>query len=154
MKLTHILAVAVITGLSSLAAPSASAIVPIGGGRGPMPAPPPGWVYRYVGPVYRTVSEQVWVAEARRLVATWVEIAPGRMEQVYREVITPGHWETRTRQELVSAGHYELVQITSPPIYIPPRIVVVNPGTAGVEGYATGSGEDLSKFSGLSEWPK
>ncbi|HVT82360.1 MAG TPA: hypothetical protein VHM90_17080 [Phycisphaerae bacterium] len=151
MKLT-LLAAAAIAAVSMFTAAPASAIVPIGG-RGPLPVAPPGWVYRYVGPVYRTVADQVWIAETRRLVPVWVETSPGRMEQVYREVITPGHWETRTRQELVSAGHYELVQI-SPPIYIPPRVVVVNPGTAGVEGYASGQGEDMSKFSGLSEWPK
>jgi hypothetical protein len=162
MKAAFILASLALAAASSAFAPNAAAqaveIVPAPGGGGriiaPRPLPPPGWVYRWVAPLYRTVTEQVWIPESRRMVAVWVEIVPGRLEQVWREVVTPGHWETRTRQELVSAGHYELVRIDPPIIIDPPRIFVTGPRTVGVEGYASGPGEDLSKFSGLSEWPR
>jgi hypothetical protein len=142
-----------------------------GAGRGiiapprPSPVPPVGWEYVWVAPVYRTVTEQNWVPEKVQWVAEWREISPGRYQQVWRQIVTPGYWQTTTRRVLVSAGHWELVAINPPPppfieppivlppVY-PPPIIVRNPGTVGVEGYARGGGEDLSKFSPLMEWPK
>ncbi len=153
MKLLQILSCVVICAAATLPAP-AGAQFSGGRGSGPRPAPPPGWVYRYIAPVYRTVTDQIWVAESRQLVPAWIETSPGRMEQVWREVVTPGHWMTSSHQELVAAGHYDLVQVDPPVVIMPqPRVVFVNPGTAGVEGYASAPTEDLSKFSGLAEWP-
>ncbi len=132
----------------------------------PTPAPPLGWQYVWVAPVYRTVTERNWVPERVQWVAEWREISPGRYEQVWRQIVTPGYWQTTTRQVLVSAGHWELVAINPPPppflpppivvpppVY-PPPIIVRGPGTVGVEGYRSSGGEDLSKFSPLTEWPK
>jgi hypothetical protein len=166
-----------VAGVALLGASAASGIVPIGGGgvaiiRPPTPAPPPGWVYRWVAPMYQTITEQVWVPERVEWVKQWMEITPGHLEQVLRQVVTPGHYETRTRRVLVSDGHYELVRIEPPPIIVEPPIVIrppiivdppivirppivaPNPRTVGVEGYKSGAGEDLSKFSPLKEWPK
>jgi hypothetical protein len=117
------------------------------------PEPPPGYVYRWVPPVYQTVYERTWIEEVRRQVCDWVQVAPGRWEQVWTTTIIPAHWEMIARRELVSAGYWELVRIEMPP----PRPVpmpAANPGTVGVEGYQQRGGEDLSKFSGLSEWPE
>ncbi len=152
-----------VAGMAMWGAGAALAVAP-GGGRGvtiirPTPAPPAGWVYRWVGPVYQTISDRVWVPEKVEMVPQWMEIG-GRLEQVWRQVVTPGRWELHTRQVLVSEGHYELVRIEpppviiSPPIVINPPVVVRNPGTVGVEGYKSGPTEDLSKFSPLKEWPK
>jgi len=134
-----------------------------GSGRGPTivrptPAPPPGWVYRWIGPVYQTIPDRIWIADRIEMVREWVEISPGRLEQVWRQIVTPGHYETTTRRVLVSDGHYELVRVDppvyiSPPIIVSPPVVVWNPGTVGVDGYKTVSTEDLSKFSPLTEWP-
>jgi hypothetical protein len=120
------------------------------------PTPPYGYTYRWVPPQYRTVVERVWVPERTQMVEDWVQISPGKWEKVWRTVTIPGHYETVRRTELVAAGYWQLVRV-DPPVYprpVPmPRPVVSEPGTVGVEGYSKGSGEDLSKFSGLSEWP-
>ena len=132
----------------------AAAIVPIGP-RPPGPAPA-GWVYRYVPPVYRTIADRVWISERVEWVSEWAWVN-GQYQQVYRQVVRPGHYETTTRQVLVAAGYWQLVRLDPPPRPMPmprPYPVVVNPGTVGVEGYRSGPGEDLSPFSGLSEWPK
>ncbi len=123
--------------------------------RPPGPAPA-GWVYRYVPPAYQTVLDRVWIPGSVEWVSEWVWI-DGRYQQVMRQVVRPGHYETTTRQVMVSAGYWQLVRIDPVPGPIPvplPRPVVVNPETVGVEGYRSGPGEDLSMFSGLSEWPK
>ena len=131
----------------------------------PTPMPPGGYQYVWVAPVYQNVTDQSWVAERVEWVAEWREFSPGRYEQVWRQIVTPGYWVTSTRRVLVSAGHWELIAISPPPpIFIDPPIVVrppVNPpiivrspGTVGVDGYGGGSVEDLSKFSSLREWPK
>ena len=149
-----------VAGVALLGTGAASAMVPIGG-RGvtiirpaPTPMPPPGWEYRWVAPVYQTITEQAWVPERVEWVQQWMEITPGHLEQVLRQVVTPGHYETRSRRVLLSDGHYELVRVERPPIIISPPIivnppivvyppVVVNPRTVGVEGYRSGAGEDL-----------
>jgi hypothetical protein len=153
MKLAQILRCTAIAAAIALAVPARAQA---GGGRiiSPRPVPPPGWVYRYVAPVYRTVMDQMWVAESRQLVPVWVETSPGCMEQAWREIVTPGRWMTTSRQELVAAGYYELVRVDPPVVIVPqPRIVFANPGSTGVEGYQTATGENLSQFSSLSEWP-
>jgi hypothetical protein len=119
----------------------------------PSPVPPPGWTYVWVNPVYQTVTERNWVPDRTQLVAEWVETSPGHMELVYRQITIPGYWQTTTRRVLISDGHWQLVRVDAPPI-VPPPIIVRNPGTVGVEGYAQIPTEDLSKFSPLSEWPK
>jgi hypothetical protein len=149
----------------------ASAMAQEGGGfsgRGPLPqrpVPPLGWEYVWMAPVYQTVTERNWVPEKVQWVAEWRQISPGRYEQVWRQIVTPGYWQTTTRQVLVSAGHWELLAINpprppviiEPPIVVPPiypPVIVRGPGTVGVQGYSSGMGEDLSKFSSLHEWPK
>jgi hypothetical protein len=109
--------------------------------------------------VYRSVTERHWVPEIVRWVQEWCEVAPGRFEQVWRQIVTPGHWETTTRRVLVSPGHWELVRANPPmPPGRPPVVIVPptapNPGTVGVEGYSSGPGEDLRNFSPLTEWPR
>jgi hypothetical protein len=137
---------------------AAQAIVPVqGGGRPPGPAPV-GWAYRWVPPTYRNIVDRVWIAERRDLVQDWVQVSPSRWEQVWREVVIPGHWDTTVRQVLVTPGRWELVRIDAPPprpIPLPPPVVILptNPPTVGVEGYKNEPGEDLSKFSPLREWP-
>ncbi len=138
-----------------------------GGGRGmvplpipsPRPMPPPGWTCIWVAPVYQNITERSWVPEAVQMVSEWREIAPGRYEQVWRQIVIPGHWVTTMRRVLVSDGHWELVRLDPPPMppmppVRPPVIVVRNPGTVGVSGYGSGPVEDLSKFTPLAEWPK
>ncbi len=117
------------------------------------PPAPAGYAYQWVVPVLRTVRDQVWIPRHVEMVQDWVEVSPGRYEMVMRQNITPGHYETTTRQVVASEGYWQLVRI-DPPLPVPvPVVVVVNPGTVGVEGYGSGPGEDLSKFSGLREWP-
>ena len=136
-------------------------------GRGalpPQPMPPLGWEYVWVAPVYQTVTDRNWVPEKVQWVAEWREISPGRYEQVWRQIVTSGYWQSTTRRVLVSAGHWELVAINppppvfiQPPIFLPPvypPIIVRGPGTVGVQGYSSGPVEDLSKFSSLRGWPK
>jgi hypothetical protein len=61
----------------------------------------------WVDPVYRTVCERVWVpdqVEYRDVVhhgyhRQWIERE--------RVLVTPGHFEDVTRQELVTPGHWE-----------------------------------------------
>lgn len=152
MKLSHLLACGLLT--------LTTAVYAGGGGSGrsgPRPMPPSGWTYVWVAPVYRTVTDSVWIPQRTQLVSDWMEISPGRYEQIWRQVIIPGHYETTTRQVLIADAHWEMVRIDPPPVYINPPIIVRNPGTpptVGVEGYATGPVEDISKFSPLSEWPK
>jgi hypothetical protein len=170
MTITRLLAcAAVVLGVGACA----PALAQEGGGRGmispprPSPYPPGGYEYVWVAPVYQNITEQSWVPERVEWVAEWREISPGRYEQVYRQIVTPGRWVTSTRRVLVSPGHYELIAINprppiiidppiviNPPIIVRPPIFVRTPGTVGVEGYAGGRLEDLSKFSSLSEWPK
>jgi len=117
------------------------------------PEPPVGYYYRWAPPVYRTVYDRVWVEERTERVMQWVEVAPGRWQECWTVRTIPAHWETTTRQVLVSAGYWELVRI-EPPRPIPmPHPVVITPGPVGVDGYSQHGGEDLSKFSPLSEWP-
>jgi hypothetical protein len=120
----------------------------------PRPEPPPGYYYRWVPPVYRTVYDRVWVEETTQRICQWMEIAPGRWERVWTTTTIPAHWETTARRLLVSDGYWQLVQIAPPPQPIPlPYPVYRNPPTVGVDGYAQHGGEDLRKFSPLSEWP-
>jgi hypothetical protein len=138
----------------SMGAVHAKAIVPLPP-RPPGPAPV-GWVYRYVQPVYTTVTERIWVPERIDWVSEWAWV-DGRYQQVYRQVVRPGHFETTTRRVLISPGYWQLVRADVVPMPVPlprPIPVVGNPGTVGVEGYHTGPGEDLSRFSPLTEWPK
>jgi hypothetical protein len=118
--------------------------------------PPAGYVYRWVPPVYRTVTERVWIPERIERVEQWVEVSPGCWERVWRTIVIPGRYEHVTRRVLVSAGYWQLVRVDRPwPRPVPlPRPVITNPPTVGVEGYSRSGGEDLSKFSGLSEWPE
>ena len=143
------------TGMFAPPIPARAAFPPIPQMR---PAPAPGWTYIWVAPVYRTVTERNWIPGSTQMVPEWMEISPGRWEQVWRQIVTPGHWEMATRQVLISDGHWELVRIDPPPPrfppVLPPPVFVRNPGTAGVEGYGSGPVEDLSKFSPLTEWPK
>jgi len=162
-------------GMVGVAMPAMGLVGPPGGGGGgsgpvpalvrisppPRPIPPPGYVYQWVPPVYQTVMDRVWIPERTEWVRQWVEITPGRLEEVMRQVTTPGHYDTTTRTVLVSNGYWQLVMMDPlpPPVIIPspPRPVVVwNPGTVNVDGYKPGGlqTEDLSKFSGLKEWPK
>ena len=121
----------------------------------PRPVPPPGFVYEWVAPIYRTITDRVWIADRVELVADWMETSPGRWEQVWRQVVIPGHWQTATRKVLISPGYWRLARIEPPPIIVPlPRPAVIGPATVGVDGYRSGPGEDLSKFSPLTEWPK
>jgi hypothetical protein len=168
MKLVQILACAAAVLSMGVCAPAMAQDA--GGGRGmiapmPRPMPPSGWQYVWVAPVYQTVADQTWVPERVEWVAEWREISPGRYEQVWRQLVTPGHWVTSTRRVLVSAGHWELVAVSppwppmiiEPPYVMPPvspPIYVRGSGTVGVEGYSSYGGEDLSRFSPLSEWPK
>ena len=160
-------------GMFSIALPAMGLVGPPGGGggRGPMPTlvrisppprpiAPPGYVYQWVPPAYQTVTDRVWIPEKTEWVRQWVEITPGRLEEVMRQVVTPGHYESAMRTVLVSNGYWQLVMVDPlpPPVIIPstPRPVVVwNPGTVNVDGYQPGvQTEDLRKFSGLKEWPK
>jgi hypothetical protein len=121
------------------------------------PDPPVGYTYRWVAPTYRTVYERVWVEESTRRWPEWVEISPGVWEQRWRTVTVPAHFETTSRQVMVSAGYWQLVKLDPPPYDYPHPIPlerpVVNSRTVGVEGYSKSGGDDLSKFSPLSEWP-
>ena len=129
----------------SIATATASAIVAL---PAPRPPAPQGWTYQWVPPTYRTLSDRTWIPERRAMFDDWAYI-DGRWERIYRESIVPGHWESTTRQVLVSPGYWQLVQLFPPPPQPPARIG----GTVGVEGYANSTGEDLSKFSPLTEWP-
>ncbi len=147
---------AVVAGMAMMGG-SARAVVALPPPLRGRPVPPAGWGYQWVPPVYQTVAERQWAAERRDLVTDWVEVGPGRWAQVMREVVVvPGHWEVTTRQVQVSGGYWQLVRVDPPP-YVPavplPRPVVL-PGAVGVDGYQSAEGgEDLSRFSGLSEWP-
>jgi hypothetical protein len=144
--------------LATAASPAAAMIAPA-------PPAPPGWAYRWVPPTYRTVFDRLWIPQQCTPVVDWVEISPGHFVQTWRNVLTPGHWQTTTRRELLDPGHWELVALAPPPRFRPlpvepipmplPRPVVLAPtGTVPVEGYSSGPGEDLSAFSGLREWPE
>lgn len=161
MKATGFLAAAIFAGLfAGMGSVRALEILPA------RPIAPPGYVCQWVPPVYRTVADSVWTPESVSMVPEWVEVSPGVIEQAWRQVVTPGHWTRTTRQVLVAEGHWELVAV-APPFVVPPPVVVAppvvitpgpvwttSPGTVGVDGYGSGGGEDLSKFSGLSDWPK
>ena len=156
MKLSHLLACGLLTLTTAAFAGGAA-----GGRSGPRPMPPVGWTYVWVAPAYRTVTTQTWIPGTTQLVEDWMETSPGRFEKIWRQVTTPGHYETTTRQVVVSDGHWELVRVDPPPVYInppiyvnPPVVVVRSGGTVGVDGYASGPVEDLSKFTPLSDWPK
>jgi len=119
------------------------------------PEPPVGYTYRWVPAVYRTITERVRVEERAQQVEDWVQVGPGRWERVWRTVTIPAHYESVTRRELVSEGYWQLVRVMPYPRPMPyPGPVVSDPPTVGVEGYSQRGGEDLSKFSGLSEWPE
>ena len=78
---------------------------------------------RWVPATYRTVIDRVWVAPVTRTQCdrVWVEpryewvdgqrvmTEPGHYVdgQPREVVVTPGHYEDRSRQELVADGHYE-----------------------------------------------
>jgi len=159
MKLTRLLTCALLVLGAGMFAPPAPALVALPPTPRPRPLPPPGWTYLWIAPVYRTVTDRNWVPETVQMVPQWIEISPGRLEQVWRQIITPGHWEITTRQVLIAEGHWELVRVDPPPppyppVFPPPPVIVRNPGTVGVDGYGSGPVEDLSKFSPLTEWPK
>jgi hypothetical protein len=134
----------------------------------PRPSRPPapvGWTYEWVPPVFQQVTERAWTPGASVWVRTWIEIAPGCPEEVWRTVETPGHWSWTTRQVITSPGYWRLVKLLPPPTVSPPMLPPgppvllprpegVGPPSTGVEGYSSTGGEDLGKFSGLSEWPK
>ena len=77
----------------------------------------------WVEPEYRTVSDRVWCEPVFRTVTERVW-CPARFEfrtvetrrghRIYRETtrveVEPGHYEERTRQELVSAGYFKTVE--------------------------------------------
>ena len=116
----------------------------------PRPFVPPGYACRWVPPVYRAVSDRIWVEQRVDMVPGWYEISPGHMERLYRQVITPAHWETTIHQVLIADGHWDLVAIAPPPpIFVPQPL----PAAVGVEGYDSRAGESLNQFSGLGEWP-
>jgi hypothetical protein len=160
MNMTCLLSCALVALGAGLFVAPAHALIALPPIPAPRPVPPPGWSYVWIAPVYQTVTDRHWVPEAARWVQEWREISPGRFEQVWRQIITPGHWETTTRRILVSPGHWELVRMGPPPIIVEPPVVIsppaIMPGprTVGVEGYSSGPGEDLSKFSPLTQWPK
>jgi hypothetical protein len=157
---------AMVLGLATfgVAGPAQALVAPRPPGGGPVgrPTPPPGWTYQWVPPAYRTVYDRTWVADQVRWVTDWVQVSPGRYEQVWRQVVTPGHWETTTRQVLVSNGYWQLVRVDLPrpgpfppgPWNQPPVMWPSSPGTVGVEGYGARETEDLGKFSPLREWPR
>jgi hypothetical protein len=132
---------------------------PAEGGRVVPPAPD-GWAYRWIPARYDWVTRRVWIEGRTEWVREWVEIR-SHMEEVWRQITSPGHWEERSERVMVNPGRWELVRI-GPPYPVEPRpgpFPLPHPiespsGTVGVEGYARGGGEDLSKFSGLREWPK
>jgi hypothetical protein len=142
-------------GLGMVPASTAQAIVPLPPPR--RPAPPPGWTYRWVPPTYSTVMHRVWVEGTTEWVVDYI-YRDGRYEQVWRQVRTPGHWESRTERVEVRPGYWQLVRIDPPPYeprpYPMPRPWQPGTPTVGVDGYGSGPGEDLSKFSPLREWPK
>jgi hypothetical protein len=160
MNATRLLTCALVVLGAGLLAPPAKALVALPPIPAPRPVPPPGWSYVWVPPVYKTVTNRTWVPEVVRWVQEWREISPGRFEQIWRQIVTPGHWEMTPRRVLVSDGHWELVRvepppvIVEPPVVIRPPVIVPGPRTVGVQGYNSGPGEDLSKFSPLTEWPK
>jgi len=155
MRIKQILLSAAAGAAMLLGSMAAQAIV------GPIPRPPGptpvGYAYRWVPPVYRTVTDRSWVGERIERVMQWTEISPGRWANVLCDVLVPGHWEATTRQVQVSGGYWQLVAVDPmpPPVIVPlPRPVDMRGGgTVGVDGYGSGGGEDLSKFSGLSAWP-
>ena len=133
MKLGTLFTCALLTASVLVSTAQAQAIVAIdsggGGGRGgpprPSPVPPPRLGLSLDSPAYQNITDQVWIADRTQLVQEWVEITPGRLEQVWRQVVIPGHWETTTRRVLIADGHWELVQIN--PFPQPPIVIVPSP---------------------------
>jgi hypothetical protein len=60
------------------------------------PAPPPGWTYVWMPPVFRNIAEQRWETEH----IDWEEL----------QAVIPGHWEWTSRQVLVSPGYWQLAR--------------------------------------------
>ena len=155
MVTPKILAAALVALASTLASPSANALVSLPLPPVNRPSPPPGWAYQWVAPVYRTIVDRVWVPGRTQLVPDWIQIGD-HWEQVWREITTPGHYESTTRQILVSDGHWQLVRVEPPrPVPFPRPVIIVpaNPSTVSVNGYSSGPTEDLHAFSPLYEWP-
>jgi hypothetical protein len=181
MRIAAILVVAGALAIS-VAAGSAAARPPIMP-MPPIPGPgwvrvwvPPEYrtVYEQVWVEERTerVQERIWVAATgewrevvyydewgRRCVRReWVETSPGYWTYQWRTVVIPAHYETVSRQVLVREGYWKWVRV-DPPLPVPdplpqPRPLYGNPPRVGVEGYQSGNtGEDLSKFSPLYDWP-
>src|SRR4051794_7520038 len=121
MRVMHILAsLAVLMGAVLVATPAEGVVpLPQGGGRGPRPIPPMGWSYQWVPPVYQTVTDRAWVEERRDWTSEWVEVRPGRWEQVWRQTVVPGHWDWTTRQVMVAAGYWQLVRASPPVVVVP-----------------------------------
>ena len=164
MPMQRILIITIIAGgvVATAGVAHAQSFVPLpppGGGR-VVPTAPEGWAYRWVPADYEWVARRVWIEGRTEWVREWVEIR-GHMEEVWRQVTTPGRWEDRSERVIVNPGRWELVRVGPPypvepwprPLPLPHRVVVTG-GTVGVEGYAQGGDEDMSKFSGLREWPK
>jgi hypothetical protein len=144
-------------------------LIPVPAPRPPIPAPPGrGWVwvppvYRTVytrtwrPPVYQTVTENVWIPDRYdwQTVCTWENgqyvqreawvLIPGHFETQTRQVmISPGWWTLAPRQELVSPGHGEWrgPAPMPPPVPQPTPPVTPAPRPPGLE-----------PFSPLWEWP-
>ncbi len=167
MKSFAAIATALLIGTAiSAAAPKAAADAFL-----PRPISPPGFAYQWVPPVYQTVRQQIWIGEKIQTLPEWIEISPGYLQQVWHDVITPGHWEITSRQIQIADGHWQLIEISPPPVFITPPIVVIPPPftppviihpqptfssgtTVTVEGYAPGDSASPTPFSGLTAWPK
>ncbi|MDB5321667.1 MAG: hypothetical protein JWN40_3298 [Phycisphaerales bacterium] len=137
--------------------------------RPPHPPFPPGDGWIWIPPTYRTVYERIWqpptyqtVTETLwitdqygwRTICTW---EGGQYVQRQEWVLIPAHYETRTRQilvspgawtwgprqELVTPGHWERIGPIHPPVPVP--FPQPQPPTARPPG--------LEPFSPLWEWP-
>jgi hypothetical protein len=112
-----------------------------------------------VPPTYSTVIRRVWVEGTSQWVCDWIW-RYDHYEASWRRVVSPGHWEERPERVESRPGYWELVRIEPPVPYPLPRpypLPTPRPWqgtpTVGVQGYSSGPGEDLSKFSPLRDWP-
>jgi len=136
-----------------------------------MPPPPPGEHWVWVPPTYETVYDRIWQPPSIRTITEtiwipdrmgwrticywdngqyvqrqeWGVLTPGHFETRTRDVETPGQWVTVPRRTLITPGHWEWRGPGRPPgLPLPPT----NPPSS------TGRPPGLEPFSPLWEWPE